>query len=376
MSFHQPSPAPSQDIVPGEQYRYALTNFRIAHEKVEQQRLQLEEQERQVAQLRARIALLEGGNAPQRFGRGTNTIDDFSIKNTASQLEKMINRWASDVVRNPRPGVSLPQICQAILSDIPTGHEVGIRYEGTSMQVQALLRHAISEAISEGTINCLIVTNSSDANIQLTRIHEHIFARDPTVACVWRRQTFSAAVEQCTPSMSQAILLEQIPELIQLLDPSISASSPLSSPNPNTQSPDRAIQSIMESAYDFSRMLHGSTVTSVSGGSGGDAFYRAFVPELGSALQPRQIELVKRCLKSERGEMDRVGATIFPGLVKVTRGAGSGEGQQGQPETIQTVVRRAQVICECALGGVSDNASSASSILSSSSPLPLPHGMH
>lgn len=32
--------------------------------------------------------------------------------------------------------------------------------------------------ISEGIINCLIVTNSPEANDQLTRIHEHIFARE------------------------------------------------------------------------------------------------------------------------------------------------------------------------------------------------------
>lgn len=64
-------------------------------------------------------------------------------------------------------------------------------------------------------------------------------------------------------------------------------------------------------------MLHSS---SSSSGGISDAFYRAFVPELGSTLYPRQIELVKRCLRSERGELDRVGATIFPGLVKVTRG--------------------------------------------------------
>lgn len=31
----------------GEEYRYAVQNFRVAHEKVEQQRAQLEEQERQ-----------------------------------------------------------------------------------------------------------------------------------------------------------------------------------------------------------------------------------------------------------------------------------------------------------------------------------------
>lgn len=46
------------------------------------------------------------------------------------------------------------------------------------MQVQNLLRHAMSETISEGIVNCLIVTNSPEANIQLTRIHEQIFARE------------------------------------------------------------------------------------------------------------------------------------------------------------------------------------------------------
>ena len=45
------------------------------------------------------------------------------------------------------------------------------------MLVQNLLRHAMAETISEGIINCLIVTDSPEANIQLTRIHEHIFSR-------------------------------------------------------------------------------------------------------------------------------------------------------------------------------------------------------
>jgi hypothetical protein len=56
---------------------------------------------------------------------------------------------------------------------------------------------------------------------------------------------------------------------------------------------------------------------------------------------------VRRCLKSERGEPDRVGATIFPGLVKVTKG--STQLMEQNQETAHTVVRRAQVICECAL---------------------------
>jgi len=309
-----------QDVVSGDQYRYALSNFRIAHEKVEQQRQQLEEQERQVAQLRARIALLEGGSNPSLGNHKGDTIDDFSIKNAASQLDKLINRWAADVIRNPPAPTQ--EVCAAILSDIISGFDAG-NVNATSMQLQSYLRHAMAETISEGIINCLIVTNSTEANIQLTRIHEHIFARDPTVACVWRRQTFSAAVDSCTPDMSLSILYEQVPELMRTLNGKIPASGGVS---------------ILESAYTFSRMLHSS------GSSSTDAFYRAFVPELGSALFPTQIELVKRCLRSERGEQDRVGATIFPGLVKVSR-------MIDTKASVQTVVRRAQVICECAMGG-------------------------
>ncbi|KAJ6625073.1 hypothetical protein B0H10DRAFT_2316441 [Mycena sp. CBHHK59/15] len=294
-----------------EQYQYVLTNFRIAHEKVEEQRIQLEEQEQQVAQLRARIELLEGGAGHQTLGG--NSVDDFSIKNGASQLDKLINRWASDIIRQPPAPLHL--ICEATLNDIVNGPESASTFNGTSMQVQCLLRHALADTISEGFINCLIVTNSKEANIQLTRIHEHIFARkqsgDPKVASVWRRQTFSAAVEACTPDMAHSILAEQIPHLTQLLEGVLPSG-------------------VLEFAYRFSRMLHGTA-------GSGDAFYRAFVPELGSTLYPRQIELVKRCLKAERGELDRVGSTMFPGLVKV--------GLNNE----HTVVRRAQVICECAM---------------------------
>ncbi|KAJ7364433.1 hypothetical protein DFH08DRAFT_273345 [Mycena albidolilacea] len=294
-----------------EQYQYVLTNFRIAHEKVEEQRVHLEEQEQQVAQLRARIELLEGGSGLQM--PGGNSVDDFSIKNGASQLDKLINRYASDILRQPPEPVEL--ICEAALNDIVSAAEVASTFTGTSMQVQCLLRHALAETISEGFINCLIVTNSKEANIQLTRIHEHIFARNPTVAAVWRRQTFSAAVETCTPDMAHSILTEQIPHLTALLHAHAALPS-----------------AVLDSAYHFSRMLHGT-----AGAASGDAFYRAFVPELGSALYPQQIELVKRCLKNERGEMDRVGCTMFPGLVKVG------------PDSVHTVVRRAQVICECAM---------------------------
>ena len=112
--------------------------------------------------------------------------------------------------------------------------------------------------------------------------------------------------------MSLSILYEQVPELMRTLNGKIPASGGVS---------------ILESAYAFSRMLHSS------GSNSSDAFYRAFVPELGSTLYPRQIELVKRCLRSERGELDRVGATIFPGLVKVSRMTGI----SGTQETVQVM---------------------------------------
>lgn len=137
--------------------------------------------------------------------------------------------------------------------------------------------------------------------------------------------------------MTQNILVEQLPSLLKVLSPSGTMTH-------------TAVAQLLESAYNFSRMLHGSNS---SAGGTVDAFYRAFVPELGSTLYPRQIELVKRCMLSERGEADRVGATIFPGLVKVTRGPMTPGGQAA--ESVQTVVRRAQVICECAMASAAAN---------------------
>ncbi|KLO07631.1 hypothetical protein SCHPADRAFT_922813 [Schizopora paradoxa] len=316
------------DFVTGDQHRYVLQNFRIAHEKVEQQRIQLQEQEKQVSLLRTRIATLEGQgdqNAGQRVGQkqGGTSVDDWSIKNSASKLEKLINRWAADTVR--APPAPLGELRDAALSDIINGTDPEAYPGGpTPMIIQNLLRHAMAESISEGFVNCLIVTSSSEANDQLTRIHEHLFARDPTVACVWRRQTFSAAVENCPPELMQQILQDNIPTLAQFFTTDKGLAEPCTA--------------ILDAAHKFSRMLHGSNSSS---GGVTDTFYRAFVPELGSVLLPRQIELIKRCMKAEANVPDRVGATVFPGLVKVSKGADG--------SSVQTVVRRAQVICECAL---------------------------
>lgn len=81
------------------------------------------------------------------------------------------------------PKAHLNEIRNAAVSDIFEGYppdesELYGNTDATPMQIQNLLRHAMSAAISEGIVNCLIVTNSPEANIQLTRIHEHIFARE------------------------------------------------------------------------------------------------------------------------------------------------------------------------------------------------------
>lgn len=184
------------------------------------------------------------------------------------------------------------------------------------------------------------------------------------MASVWRRQTFSAAVETFTSEMSQLILDDNLPNLTKVL-----GLYPAESSSPQ---PPNSVTRVLEAAYDFSRMLHGSAS---SAGGTVDAFYRAFVPELASTLYPRQIELVKRCMTSERGESDRVGATVFPGLVKVSRGPATPNDQPDTSNVVQTVVRRAQVICDCALRMGMPTSSTNGSIMSSPSP-PISHSSH
>ena len=75
--------------------------------------------------------------------------------------------------------IPLHELARAALGGMAGGAELEfILGSLTSLQVLSYLRHAMSEAIGEGVINCLIVTNSTEANIQLTRIHEHLFSRE------------------------------------------------------------------------------------------------------------------------------------------------------------------------------------------------------
>lgn len=62
------------------------------------------------------------------------------------------------------------------------------------MIVQNMLRHVMAETISEGVVNCLIVTSSHEANVHLTRIHEHIFDRTLAQICCLFSLMFQALI--------------------------------------------------------------------------------------------------------------------------------------------------------------------------------------
>ncbi|KAH9174587.1 hypothetical protein EDB89DRAFT_553434 [Lactarius sanguifluus] len=115
------------------------------------------------------------------------------------------------------------------------------------MMVQSLLRHAMAEVISEGTINSLVVTNSADANLEYVRMYEHLFTRDATAAAVWCRHTFSAAVERLTPETMRLIFEEIMPSLTALL--------------PDSAEDTLGTRGMLQDAFKFSRVLHGALAT-------------------------------------------------------------------------------------------------------------------
>ena len=269
--------------------------------------------------------------------------------------------------------LALVPLAQAVCADIEAKsqsspfldglRQVDYDYSGIGMVAQSLMRHLMSDLLSDGIINQLLVTNSEDANRELTKIHDQLHEREPLVAAVWRRQTFSAAVQSLNPAISRTLFEEHMPSLFSLINPaSDSGAAPSIDPN---------LAQVFASSYSFSRMLHASRTPGASGGSsaldGASGRYQSFVPEIGTTLDPTRLELIKRCYRTERGEPERVGAVLFPGLAKVSSvEIDGGEEQQamslqhsnGRPataagakrrETRLVVVRRAQVICECAL---------------------------
>ncbi|TFY74238.1 hypothetical protein EWM64_g9774, partial [Hericium alpestre] len=234
------------DVVSGEQYRYALTNFRIAHEKVEQQRVQLEEQEKQVALLRERIATLEGTNQlnEPKTGekQGGYSVDDFSIKNAASRLERQINRWATELIRTPP--VEISELRDAVLSDIFDGGELEIAGDARPMELYRGQRPAYADPRTH-------ICPRSDRSRRLA-------APDLLRG---RRQMLPRDVA---------------------LHPRRAHADADAAPQPRRRA---SATAVLDAAVEFSRMLHGSPS---SAGGTVDAFYRSFVPEIGSTLYPRQ----------------------------------------------------------------------------------------
>ncbi|POY72853.1 hypothetical protein BMF94_4108 [Rhodotorula taiwanensis] len=382
-------------LVGDEEYNRLLKNYKLAHLRIEEQRAAMLEQEKQNAALRKHIMLLEGGDSGgatvigvhSAGGGGGSTVDDFTIKNSSSSLERRINRWAADTlaahVRNapPPPGsqtsssygapspsspaspstnhLALIPLAEALYRDVENAHAspflVGLNqmqfdYPGLGIVVQSLLRHAMSQLLCDGIVNKLLVTNSEEANQELTKLHEQLFHREPLVASVWRRQTFSAAVDSLSPSMSLSLFREHMPHVFPLINATHSnAGAGLS----------HELETVLDASYLYSRMLHKSY--SPGGALEGSGFYRSFVCQVGSPLDPTQLELIKKCYRTERGEPERVGACLFPGLVKETavdttplpqisiRHGPASRTIQKKRETRTLVVRRAQVICECAL---------------------------
>lgn len=75
------------------------------------------------------------------------------------------------------PPAPLEELYDASLYDILSGEQPPA-LDPQPMVVQNLLRHVMSETISEGMINSLVVTNSQEANLHIARIHEHLFDRE------------------------------------------------------------------------------------------------------------------------------------------------------------------------------------------------------
>ena len=206
--------------------------------------------------------------------------------------------------------------------------------------------------------------------------------------------------------MSLSLFREHMPHVFSLINPGA----------PNSIAPE--LETVLDASYLYSRMLHKSY--SPGGALEGSGFYRSFVCQVGSPLDPTQLgkppfrcvervfcsppltlrapypELIKKCYRTERGqchilvraclgdrtpspsgkcarlylttsscaragEPERVGACLFPGLVKETAvdttplphisirhgpGAHNARTIQKKRETRTLVVRRAQVICE------------------------------
>ncbi|GAA5824298.1 hypothetical protein JCM10212_006693, partial [Sporobolomyces blumeae] len=338
-------------LVGDDEYNRLLKNYKLAHLRIEEQRTAMMEQEKQNAALRKHIALLEGGDAQgasvvgvhSASGGGGSTVDDFTIKNSSSGLERRINRWAADTLSSllrsapPPPSSSsttnstsptspsasssqtppsssssslqhlaLIPLAEALYRDVDQVerspflvglNQMGFDYPGLGIVVQSLLRHVMSQLLCDGIVNRLLVTNSEEANEELTKLHEQLFHREPLVASVWRRQTFSAAVDSLSPAMSLSLFHEHMAHVFALINPcplplpSIPSSSTSTTMTTTTSTTTNSIrpdlEAVLDASYVYSRMLHKSY--SPGGALEGSGFYRSFVCGVGTPLDPTQL---------------------------------------------------------------------------------------
>ncbi|KAH9929915.1 uncharacterized protein BXZ73DRAFT_101979 [Epithele typhae] len=151
---------------------------RVSHERVEEQRVQMLEHEKQVAQFRDCTALLEGSGQDNHLGvtkLGGNVVGDFLINVRPSAQTPAIRTFLN--LRSPPPS------------------------------------RAVTKTIAEGVVNCLI---SPKANIRLTIPSAHVLAA-PRRRFQRRRRPAPADILRC----HQTLLDQHLPLLpLQAAGPS------------------------------------------------------------------------------------------------------------------------------------------------------------
>ena len=84
---------------------------------------------------------------------------------------------ASKVLRIA-PASAPAALQEAVLADLTdVGESTALFTDVRRMTMHCLLQHALTHVISEGIINSLIVSNSAEGNLALTRVHERLLTR-------------------------------------------------------------------------------------------------------------------------------------------------------------------------------------------------------
>lgn len=86
----------------------------------------------------------------------------------------MIKLWANKVLQSSVSADMLQEAVRKVIKCV--GECTALFSDVRSMTVQCLLRHALTQVISECIFNSLIVTNSAEENVGFTRVHESLLA--------------------------------------------------------------------------------------------------------------------------------------------------------------------------------------------------------